>query len=61
MVATKEYQYRAIEVWQRELEHRFSSQARTTNITDIPIGSKKRRLLSVGNHPKDMIPPGDVK
>lgn len=42
MQGAMEHQYRAIEFWQRELEARFSSAARSCNIADIPLRGRTR-------------------
>ncbi len=36
-----DHQYRAIEAWNKELEARFSSAARSWNITDVPLHGRK--------------------
>ena len=42
MHSAMEHQYQAIELWQRELERRFSSTARAWNIADVPLRGRTR-------------------
>lgn len=37
-----DHQYRVIETWQLELEHRFSDVARSRPVTDIPVRGRRR-------------------
>jgi uncharacterized Fe-S cluster-containing radical SAM superfamily protein len=42
MHSAMEYQYQAVELWQRELERRFSCQERSWNIADVPLRRRTR-------------------